>query len=101
MKYILISIAIIVIMMAVVHPGIATRPDPDHKVTICHVPPGNPENANEIEVDENGWNGHDQHTLDYAGKCSSVPPPVPELSPMVLIPAGLLGIVLVSRKFRT
>lgn len=41
----------------------------DHKVVICHVPPGNPENAHEIEVDEEGWNGHDNHPGDYEGLC--------------------------------
>jgi hypothetical protein len=37
----------------------------DHKVWICHVPPGNPGNAHAINVDKNGWNGHDQHPLDF------------------------------------
>lgn len=38
---------------------------PPHKVWICHVPPGNPGNAHAIEVDENGWDGHDAHHDDF------------------------------------
>ena len=37
----------------------------DHKVWICHVPPGNPENIRAINVDANGWNGHDNHAGDF------------------------------------
>jgi hypothetical protein len=37
----------------------------DHKVWICHVPPGNPGNAHAINVDANGWNGHDNHAGDF------------------------------------
>jgi hypothetical protein len=41
----------------------------EHKITICHVPPGNPENAQEVEVDKNAWeSGHDPHNahaLDF------------------------------------
>lgn len=34
----------------------------DHKIWICHVTPGN---AVAINVDENGWNGHDDHNADF------------------------------------
>lgn len=37
----------------------------DHKIWICHVPPGNPGNARAIYVDENGWDGHDNHSGDF------------------------------------
>lgn len=51
-------------------PPVAAKTKPvDRKVTICHVPPGNPENAQTIEVDANGWNGHDNHKGDYEGAC--------------------------------
>jgi hypothetical protein len=34
----------------------------DHKITICHVPPGNPENAHAIDIDLHAWeNGHTPH----------------------------------------
>ena len=41
----------------------------DHKVTICHVPPGNPDNAQTIEVDEASGSGHRNHPGDYEGPC--------------------------------
>ena len=44
----------------------------DHKVVICHVPPGNPENARSIEVDRESWSGHRNHELDYEGPCRPV-----------------------------
>ena len=37
----------------------------DHKVWICHVPPGNTGNIRAIYVDANGWNGHDNHAGDF------------------------------------
>lgn len=43
--------------------------DKDHKVKVCHVPPGNPGNAHVIEVDWSAWkNGHtphNSHNLDF------------------------------------
>ena len=45
-------------------------PDPDHKVTICHFPPGNPENFHEISVD---WSAVPAHVLlhgDQVGGCN-------------------------------
>lgn len=46
-------------------PPTTTTTEPEHKILICHVPPGNHENAHVIEVDENGWNGHSNHELDF------------------------------------
>jgi hypothetical protein len=60
----------------------ATGKDKDHKVVICHVPPGNPDNAHTIEVDKHGWNGHKNHDLDYEGACV-IPDPEPEPEPEV------------------
>ena len=41
---------------------------------ICHVPPGNLNNAHTICIDDNGYNGHFDnegvlHNLDYLGEC--------------------------------
>ncbi len=33
-------------------------------------------------------------------ECTTPPPPVPELSPLILITAGLIGLAVVSRKFK-
>jgi hypothetical protein len=45
--------------------------DKDKKVTICHIPPGNPSNAHTIRVSENAVDAHLAHG-DELGKC---PPP--------------------------
>jgi len=38
------------------------------KVTICHIPPGNPENSHEITVSVNALRAHLAHG-DSIGKC--------------------------------
>ncbi len=44
-------------------------PVPDsHKVTICHIPPGNPANAHTIDVGEPAVSAHLAHG-DYCGPC--------------------------------
>src|SRR3989344_5568569 len=40
----------------------------EHKITICHIPPGNPENAHSIEIDEEAWPAHEAHG-DTMGEC--------------------------------
>jgi hypothetical protein len=40
------------------------------KVTICHVPPGNPANAHTITVSENAVPAHLAHG-DYLGQCKT------------------------------
>jgi LPXTG-motif cell wall-anchored protein len=40
----------------------------EHKVTICHYPPGNPENRHTIEVDKSALEAHYAHG-DYKGEC--------------------------------
>jgi Tol biopolymer transport system component len=40
----------------------------DKKITICHIPPGNPENAHEITISESALPAHLAHG-DYAGAC--------------------------------
>ena len=54
-------------MLVVVLTGLATTTptslvaDPDEKVTICHIPPGNPENAHEITVGASAVPAHLAH----------------------------------------
>ena len=40
------------------------------KVTICHIPPGNPGNAHTIRVSQNAVNAHLAHG-DHLGKCAN------------------------------
>ncbi len=53
-------------------PSPQTEQEP--KVTICHVPPGNPENAHEITVAEASLKAHFPHG-DTLGTCAGEPPP--------------------------
>ncbi|MFY9824868.1 MAG: calcium-binding EGF-like domain-containing protein [Thermoanaerobaculia bacterium] len=46
----------------------------DAKVTICHVPPGNPDNAHTISVSPNAVPAHLAHG-DYLGECIKQCPP--------------------------
>ena len=47
----------------------ACEPGPNGKVTICHVPPGNPGNAHTISVSPNAVDAHLRHG-DHCGECS-------------------------------
>lgn len=49
----------------------------NHKVVICHVPPGNPNNPQTICISQNALNPHlattwDLHGGDYCGPCSTI-----------------------------
>ena len=61
-----------------------------HKIAICHIPPGNPENMQTIEVDEHSvtLEAHLKHG-DTVGACATPPPPPPpeNLAPVI----SLLG----------
>ena len=51
----------------------------DHKIAICHVPPGNPDNAHIVTIDQHAWeNGHTPHNahsedfvVDTNNQCST------------------------------
>ncbi len=79
----------------------------DHKVTICHHTGSITNPGVTITIDKHALEkhveNHDDGDVDEDGACKVPPPPVPELSPMILTSAGLLGligIVQVSRKLR-
>ncbi|MEZ4753622.1 MAG: PilC/PilY family type IV pilus protein, partial [Bdellovibrionota bacterium] len=42
--------------------------DEDDRITICHIPPGNPANAHTITVSQNAWPAHQAHG-DTEGSC--------------------------------
>ena len=63
----------------------ATSEDSSGKITICHVPPGNPANAHTIVVGASAWKGHSRHPGDHLGACggqgtpdAGVPPESPD-----------------------
>jgi len=57
----------------------------DHKIKICHLPPGHPENAQVLFIDQAAWNGghspHNYHNLDYVMTPSRSCPPKPTATP--------------------
>lgn len=54
-------------------PGTDDEDSGKGKITICHVPPGNPANAHTIVVGEPAWKGHLKHPGDYLGPCGGQP----------------------------
>ncbi len=54
-----------------------------HKIAICHVPPGNPENAHVVVIDVHAWppdgpghTPHQHHNMDFVLGPDDVCPPV-------------------------
>lgn len=63
---------------AVTHTDSNERGSSDRKVTICHVPPGNPANKHTIHIAYSAWAAHKNHRndtgpdyADYLGSCNS------------------------------
>ncbi len=48
--------------------GACPDDDDNNKITICHIPPGNPANAHTIQVSANAWPAHEAHG-DFQGTC--------------------------------
>jgi len=44
------------------------EPEPEQKITICHIPPGNPSNAHTISIPPSAWSAHQAHG-DTRGGC--------------------------------
>lgn len=84
MKRLIIG-AIAVALLAVTPAAAVIAKEQDHKVTICHVPPGNPANAHSITISKKalkahlGDNDEGLHGGDSYGPCkpSSTPAPTP------------------------
>ena len=57
MKAILVSTAVLVFLGTML---LTAGPEP--KITICHVPPGNPENIQVITIGESAWPAHQTHS---------------------------------------
>jgi hypothetical protein len=54
------------------------RAEPDHKVLICHIPPGNPDNRHEILIDFHAVPAHMVNHGDTLGPCDVTPAPPPQ-----------------------
>ena len=78
----------VIVLLSLVLSTVLLSPGDDHKIEICHVPPGNPANAHTVEVDRSSWNEghspHNSHSLDYVGACRVDPtlPPEPTSPPV-------------------
>jgi len=57
MKAILVSTAVLVFLGTVL---LSAGPEP--KITICHVPPGNPANVQMITIPQSAWPAHQAHS---------------------------------------
>jgi hypothetical protein len=55
-------------------PGVPPSEAQAPKVDVCHIPPGNPENAHTITISENALDSHLEHG-DYLGACEPAQPP--------------------------
>ena len=55
-------------------------PAPEQKITICHIPPGNPNNPQTIEIPLSAWPAHQAHG-DQLGECQPIAPPPPPPAP--------------------
>jgi hypothetical protein len=51
---------------------VVETPVKENKITICHIPPGNPGNPQEISIPESAWAAHAAHG-DTQGKCGITP----------------------------
>ena len=78
-KYLLILGAVLgiaVFLFAFTNNTVAKVPAKGDKVTICHIPPGNPANAHEITISVNALAAHMAHG-DRMGSCKCNPTPPP------------------------
>jgi hypothetical protein len=72
-SYLGLAIAVAVLVLVFVPSGLGSLLSADQalasaKVTICHIPPGNPDNAHTISVDDNAVPAHLAHG-DTLGEC--------------------------------
>ncbi|MTI37934.1 hypothetical protein, partial [Fulvivirga lutimaris] len=65
-KHVLVGLFLIINISAFGNSSIGLN----KKITICHLPPGNPENVQTIEISENAWPAHEAHG-DSMGTCDT------------------------------
>jgi len=78
------------------------------KINICHVPPGNPKNSQNISVSEEAWEkGHDPHNahkLDFAidsdNPCPRPPQEIPEFQFIALPVISVIGLLLIADRLK-
>ncbi len=72
MKYTISIITVILFSTSIYAKGrpMPRCPKQDNKLLLCHVPPGNPDNAKEITVNKDSLESHLGHG-DYVGYCKN------------------------------
>ncbi len=66
-KYILLFSVVLVALLFI--SNTKENDQSNEKIIICHIPPGEPENAHPIEIDLHAWPAHEAHG-DVIGDCS-------------------------------
>lgn len=74
-SFLTVGIAMLVAFSA--QAPVASADPKDHKVVICHIPPGNPDNQHTIVVDYHAVPAHLAHG-DFLGPCDGGGGPGPE-----------------------
>ena len=105
MKRKALSVLVILTLMANIGMVGTNANEEDDKITICHVPSGNPENAHAITVDKSAWeNGdstHNSHALDFVIDGSNPCPPVtqiPEFPTIALPVVAVIGLLFLFQR---
>jgi hypothetical protein len=69
MKYLKLLLVVSVIGIQIA--AFAFTPDNGEKITVCHIPPGDPENMHEIEISAKALDAHLAHG-DRVGSCRTI-----------------------------
>ena len=73
-----VVVAVLAIAIGALGAAASLNADSQGKVDICHIPPGNPDNAHTINVSVNAVPAHLAHG-DFLGACEAPPPPPPNM----------------------
>ena len=93
MRKILVGLAILSLIVGVA----MANNDDEEKITICHNTHSDTNPSETIDIAISAWPAHLAHG-DTLGSCPDAP--IPEMGTIVLSSMGLLGMVLVARKYR-
>lgn len=66
-----LKLLLVITVIGIQVAAFAFTPDNSEKITVCHIPPGNPENMHEIDVSVNALDAHLEHG-DKVGQCQTI-----------------------------
>ena len=93
MKKLFVSVAVVAGVLSIGAAPVAAGSD--NKVTVCHVPPGNPENAHNITISVNALPAHLAHG-DTVGPCTYPPRNQALIAPSTVAPGQAFQATLVG-----